>query len=324
MLSLEDHLHSALAVSSVLLLSAKHYPDDIAPFFSVNQYKETANHVKNMYHINKPLVPQDFIINSYAILQDLTNGTTTRNKAVKRLLEMDLPTHLARFVNALILMIRKMPCEPLAENLNEAELGARYIDPFLSGLFDEPDNNMFLRWTNENTMESRMQPCPSTSRPDLCVTSLISDKWNTNHAYGKVKSAEGGANYLVCYDLVEVGTLCKDGLDGQAMDGILGIQVAGRTIAFYLATLPFDGVYVMLELTKMEIPDCLIKLPKLLMDLPEILMVLDVFHRLCIRSSRPESFAPYRRPTINKDTFNNLFSISCDHQTPCALHHTSN
>jgi hypothetical protein len=170
-----------------------------------------SNHPESVAPYRRPTINMDSF-------NDLTKGTTTRYKAVKRLLEMNLPTHLARFVNALIPMIEKLPCVPLVDDMNQAERNGRYIDPFLSGLFDEPDNNMFLRGTYENTTESRMQPCPSTSRPDLSVTSLIGDKWNTNHAYEKVKSAEGGANYLLCYVFVVSGIIEDDKNDSKKVN----------------------------------------------------------------------------------------------------------
>ncbi|CAO3601329.1 unnamed protein product [Absidia cylindrospora] len=91
-----------------------------------------------------------------------------------------------------------------------------------------------------------------TTRPDLCIGS----NWNMDCGFGEAKSAhQGNSNYLVCKDLLRIGMFCKNGLDERSMEGVLGIQVIGRSITFYL--------YVMRELAIAQIPSSLGYLPVL-------------------------------------------------------------
>lgn len=184
--------------------------------------------------------------------------------------------------------MRKLPCVSIAENANEYELSTRYIDPLLRGLFDDPDQGVFLRWTNEITLEARKHEGFSIFRPDLTISSLHGMKWKTTYGYGEAKSAaQGTNNFLICQDLLRVAILCKDALDLQNMEGVLGLQVIGRTITFYVVVLPATGLYVMRKLAKIKVPDCLDDLTKLIMDMPQALLVLDIFNRVCVPSIDP-------------------------------------
>ncbi|KAI7861657.1 hypothetical protein BDF14DRAFT_1876971 [Spinellus fusiger] len=93
--------------------------------------------------------------------------------------------------------------------------------------------------------------------------------------------------YLICRDLLQVVMFCKDPLDSQKMAGVLGLQIVGRTITFYVLVLPLSGLYIMYEITKVQIPDSLHDLSKLVMDISILLIVLDAFDRVCILSTDP-------------------------------------
>ncbi|RCH94979.1 hypothetical protein CU097_001320, partial [Rhizopus azygosporus] len=142
---------------------------------------------------------------------------------------------------------------------------------------------------------------------------------NTNHGYGEAKSAiQEAKNILVCRDLIRVAIFCKNALDAQNLDGILGLQIVGRKITFHILVLPSTGVYTMYELGSVKLPDTLHDLPKLLMDMPAILRILDVFDRLCIRSADPPQ--PTRHhPTVSLSVFNGIFSSTQDRKRPCYL-----
>jgi hypothetical protein len=52
------------------------------------------------------------------------------------------------------------------------------------------------------------------------------------------------------------------------MEAVLGIQVTGRNVYFSILLLPTNGVYMFLELGKVQIPNSLQYLAKLTMDAP--------------------------------------------------------
>lgn len=66
----------------------------------------------------------------------------------------------------------------------QTELCSRFVEPFVSGLFDDPDNNTYIRWTNESTLEVKSM-CEFRGRPDVCITKACGVKWSTSVGYGK-------------------------------------------------------------------------------------------------------------------------------------------
>lgn len=237
-----------------------------------------------------------------------------------QLIDLDLSLQETRFVKSIIQLMGKLPRNPISDNANESELGSRYIDPFLCGLFDDPDHGMFLRWTNEITLEARKSDgLAIRNRPDICITSLCGSRFSINHGFGEVKSAAHDSNhFLLCKDLLRVATFCKDALDTHNMEAVLGIQAIGREIYFYILLLPANGVYVFLELGKVQVPNNLRDLTKLVMDAPLLLLIIDVFERLCIPSVHVRNLDRHR-PTIDTSTFNQIFSSSQNRKRLCPL-----
>ena len=70
------------------------------------------------------------------IVQNVTMGVISRDKAIAHLLELDLPTNENKFKKCIIDLIRKLPPVPIVEDIKEFELSTLYVDPFLSDLFD--------------------------------------------------------------------------------------------------------------------------------------------------------------------------------------------
>ncbi|CEG76428.1 hypothetical protein RMATCC62417_11325 [Rhizopus microsporus] len=155
--------------------------------------------------------------------------------------------------------------------------------------------------------------------PDLTISNLHGTKWKTTYEYGESKSvSQGTSNFLICQDLHRIVILCKDALDAQSMEGVLGLQVIGRTIIFYVVVLSVAGLYVMHELTKIKAPDRLDDLIKFAMDMPQALLVLDVFNRVCVPSAASQT--PMRHwPTITETAFNGIFSTFQDYKRSCSL-----
>ncbi|ORX55564.1 hypothetical protein DM01DRAFT_1382712 [Hesseltinella vesiculosa] len=318
-LSIEDHIHHALAINSILLLSQNKYPENLSPYFCEASLKATISKIKSIYGLNLPSVQTKTVSDIFSILQELDVGTVSRRQAIVKLLQLDLSPDERKFANGLTDLVKKLPRVPIEEDVNEYELSTRFADPFLCGLFDDPEEGVYLRWTNDISFEARKNDTLWTCRPDLTITSLKGVKWTTSHGYGEAKSACHEANnFVLSKDLIRVAMFCKNALDEQNLDGILGLQIIGRRITFYLLVLPSQGLYVMYELGTLELPNSLCGLRKLLMDMPLGLLVLDVFRRLCIRSDSP--FQPSRhRPTVSMSSFDGIFSASQDRKRPCHL-----
>ncbi|KAG1237828.1 hypothetical protein G6F68_003535 [Rhizopus microsporus] len=89
---------------------------------------------------------------------------------------------------------------------------------------------MFLRWTNEITLETKRNENFETKRPNICITSLRKVHWE---------------------DLVRVGNFCRNACASQNMDGVLGLHIVGRTVSFYVMVSPSTH-YVMYQLAKIK------------------------------------------------------------------------
>ncbi|CEI88575.1 hypothetical protein G6F70_002567 [Rhizopus microsporus] len=117
--SLEDHIHYALASTSVLI------------FLTV-----TIDHIETTYNIKKPPMPTETVMDIIKIIQEVLDRVTTREMAAIRLLKFNpADKNTYKFAKAAAELVKK----PATENTNEMEFRSRLIDPFLSGLLDEPN-----------------------------------------------------------------------------------------------------------------------------------------------------------------------------------------
>ncbi|KAG1472824.1 hypothetical protein G6F56_001308 [Rhizopus delemar] len=196
----------------------------------------------------------------------------------------------------------------------------RFLDPFLSALFDDPDNGIYLRWTNETTLKSKAKSDLSRNRPDICITKLCGGKRDVSRGYGEVKPATQTQNhYLICKYLYKIAEFCKNSVNTQ-LGGSLGIQTIGRDIKFYLMSLPANNVHVLLQLAEIKVPDSLQKLSQLVTEIASVLKILQVFDKVC---SRAECIGQQHLKTTAVPKLQQLFSQSQNRKRPCHLkrHH---
>ncbi|KAG0193444.1 hypothetical protein DFQ28_005262 [Apophysomyces sp. BC1034] len=145
-LSLENHIHYAMAATSILLLSRNQYSEELSPYFNEDGLKATIDSIEAMYGIKKPQISMETVTSMISIIEDLTIGAISRDKAIVRLLDLEPPANENKFKKGIIELVSKLPRVSIVEDMNEYELGTRYIDPFLCGLFDDPDEGiLYLR-----------------------------------------------------------------------------------------------------------------------------------------------------------------------------------
>lgn len=135
-LALEDSMHSAMTVHSILFLSMdQHNYNDISTFFNQTVYATIIQTIEGTYGIEKPRFPMDTITKVLNIIQDVSTKIISRNKGIMQLIDLDLPSQETRFAKSIIQLMGKLPHNPISNDINESELGSRYIDPFLCSLF---------------------------------------------------------------------------------------------------------------------------------------------------------------------------------------------
>lgn len=310
---------------SVLLLSANRYPEEVKPFFRQEDWNDTIGHVESLYDIKQQPIPITTVASILTVVDDLLSRNTNREQAEARLKSLPLSDHEHKFAKAISALIIKLSPMPMEENINEFELCTCFLDPFLSALFDDPDNGIYLRWTNETTLESKAKSDLSRDRPDICITESYGGKWNVNRGYGEVKPATQIQNhYLICKDLYKIAEFCKNSVNTQ-LGGSLGIQTIGRDIKFYLLSLPATDAHVLLQLAEIKVPDSLQKLPQLVTEISSVLKVLQVFDKVCLRANRTEEcIGQQNLQTKAVPKLQQLFSESKNRKRPChlQLHHS--
>ncbi|KAL7317067.1 hypothetical protein PS15m_003469 [Mucor circinelloides] len=91
------------------------------------------------YHLISGPMPVNTVANM------LVTGNINRKGAVHAIDSLSLSAHESMFAAALCSLIRKLPSLAIEEDMNESELCSRFVDPFLSGLFDDPDAGVYLQ-----------------------------------------------------------------------------------------------------------------------------------------------------------------------------------
>ncbi|KAI9320128.1 hypothetical protein BX666DRAFT_1852753 [Dichotomocladium elegans] len=318
-LSLEDHLYLILASTSVLLLTPDILPNELQPFFEHKNWATVSMAIENIYKIQQPPTPIGTLTSLLSIIDDMIRLKLDRDVTSAKLQTLQLPKYEKKFAKAVATFVNKLPPVSLDEDINEAELCSRYVDPFLSSLFDDPNQGIYLRWTNQSTLEAK-QLC-SNMRPDISITKTLGRKWIGSLGYGEAKpAARENDHYLVCEDLIKVVIFCKNSLDEQLMDGVLGIHIVGRTIRFYVLVLPAVTTYVMYLLAEIKVPDSIQGLPGFITELPSVLKILHVFDTVCVSSDIPDIIAIRRAPTLSSKEFQQIISESKSRKRSCHLH----
>ena len=157
MLSLEDHVNSALAATNILLLQNDSFTEDLATHFTEQNIKTISRAFETRYGTEKLNMPVRTATSMIQILKNFEMGVIGREKATILLLGLDLNTNESKFRKCIVDLFLKLPTVPVNDHIKEMELSTRYANPFLRGLFDDPGQGVFLKWTNKVTLEARQQ-----------------------------------------------------------------------------------------------------------------------------------------------------------------------
>ncbi|ORY94213.1 hypothetical protein BCR43DRAFT_496059 [Syncephalastrum racemosum] len=149
-LSLEDYLRLVLASTSVLLLTPEIFPNGIQPYFGHGNWAATISVIENIYNIRQTTpIPIDVAASLLSIIDDLIRLKLDRDAVETKLGALQLPKNeKKKSAKVIAVFISKLPTASLDGGLNGCELCSRFIDPALSGLFDDPDQGIYKRWTN--------------------------------------------------------------------------------------------------------------------------------------------------------------------------------
>ncbi|OAD01690.1 hypothetical protein MUCCIDRAFT_163658 [Mucor lusitanicus CBS 277.49] len=105
------------------------------------------------------------------------------------------------------------------DSLGETELQSTYIDPVLTPLLSNPQQNVVLRWANKNEEVSDI-------RPDAVISTIIQSKYGRPLGFGEVKPGNSSTSkHSLCMDTLRLATLSKDTIDHYSQDTCFAFQV---------------------------------------------------------------------------------------------------
>ncbi|KAI9490495.1 hypothetical protein BDB00DRAFT_768739, partial [Zychaea mexicana] len=213
--------------------------------------------------------------------------------------------------------IEKLPNQDIKEEVLEFELCLRYIDPVLSGLFDDPDRGTLFRWTSVTNEESKYRYI-TKQRPDSVISQLDGLSYGPSLGFVEVKSAKkGSGKFAVSNDLVRLGLLSKNSIDRSNVDGCLAIQVVGLNINFFITKLMADGIYTMFELYNIRIPSSREAIQGFVGYFDELLAVLDLFKEHCLMSTCVNDQDSCKRKALPDEAFDVILSRSKSNKRQC-------
>ncbi|KAI9469138.1 hypothetical protein BDB00DRAFT_777192, partial [Zychaea mexicana] len=190
----------------------------------------------------------------------------------------------------------------------ETELCHRFIDPFLSALFDEPDNGVLFRCTtNQEAKETPSKASISNQRPDSCVTEMNGLHFGHSLGYVEVKPAsEAGNQYGISKDLIRLCLLTKNSLDASGLKASLSIQLVNHKANILLNKLEADGFYVCTEIAAITIPNSIEHLGAFPSYFDDLIAILHCFRKWCVPMKPNENTMMYtkRRPSLPDEQFN--------------------
>ncbi|KAI9472297.1 MAG: hypothetical protein EXX96DRAFT_530394 [Benjaminiella poitrasii] len=215
--------------------------------------------------------------------------------------------------------MEKLPLvQPLEGCKSENKLWNTYVDPLLDSLLSNPENGVHLRWTNLNDTEQ------GSERPDSVISVMMQSNWGESLGYGEVKIAEPTDHkFMLAWDLCRLGYFSKETINTTNNKSSISFQVKGHSITVYTTALSADGIYTMLKLTHIQIPQSVESLELLTtqLTLKQLLQVAYVFEK--IRQQKTEEMKEFflmKRYGPGLVQLLELISDKKDRKQPCTFH----
>ncbi|CAI2192833.1 15230_t:CDS:10, partial [Funneliformis geosporum] len=309
-LFVESHTQQILSLSHVLLLKPKQHCPLMLEVFGGDLLETMHKDIIKRFTKQESEFDEKTLIELIRIIKLLQRNEIDRDKAVSELqiLAVDRSYGERAILKAIRNIIERVPRTTLKSPIGEVELCTTYIDPILCPLFSNPDCGIFLRWSNKQAEESKARKqIGRAKQPDAIINEIDQLSWGLSKGHGEAKVQEEANNlYLLCTDLIRIAVFNKDAIDFYNMNCMLGFQVVGQHITFYLTTLLCDALYVMVEVSHVDAPMSLEEVPAFLTSLDTLLIISNTFWDNCIVST--ENKESSRRSTLETPSFKEMVS----------------
>lgn len=219
-----------------------------------------------------------------------------------------------------------LPKEENTSVIKEQELCTHYSDPALTPSFDDPDNDIFFRWTGTMSDDSQAVPKRSISleQPDVMVSWAEGAQIGKTIGFAEMKAAANGDNnYLITKDFIPLSGFSKSAIDQRNVNACLSIQYVNHTATFCLTKLMADGLYFMMELVTITLPSLIANLQQYLVQFNDALKILLIFEKYC-KSERYEEFQVFggrKRSSASTSEINRMLPPLRDRKPQCVTRH---
>ncbi|KAI7901899.1 uncharacterized protein BX663DRAFT_474490 [Cokeromyces recurvatus] len=280
-LTYKSHIYHILSTSGILLVKY-HQDPDLTKFIDSDTTDIMLKNIHEQIGIHSQKFSRNMLIELMDIVQQCVTKQITMIKAVQQLLAL-IDEEGNSYQNKVILcfkaLIEQLPKDSF--NTKEFELTTRLIQPFLLPLFDDREENIYLRWTNVQTEEHKKDESNcSNKRPDGCITLKTYEKISLGFIEVKEEKYRNDKNKLN-KDLYKLGVFSKNAIDQNHLHGMLGIQTVGESICFYLTQQQCKGFYTMTEIDQLNVPKNLKELPQLIGFVDNLCNILHIFKTSC-------------------------------------------
>ncbi|KAI8143670.1 hypothetical protein BJV82DRAFT_611304 [Fennellomyces sp. T-0311] len=205
----------------------------------------------------------------------------------------------------------------------EPDLCASFLNVILAPLFT--NKNQRLQGPNAKLDVGQSKSSDghaTTSRPDTAVVELQGVHAGATKVFGEVKAAHiTNDTYLLSEDLLRFGVFAKGAIDNDQLSTVLTFQAVGLKITFFAVTLIGDGMYAMVELEKITIPNCINDVSSFLGCVQPLMNILSVM-KSCIPSPFPNELKDMGRPTLSTPEFRSLINKSRDRKRISYINYT--
>ncbi|KAI8090598.1 hypothetical protein BDF21DRAFT_377731 [Thamnidium elegans] len=184
----------------------------------------------------------------------------------------------------------------ISEEIKEQELSIRLVNPFLSGLVNDPDKDVLLRLTGLITVERKHRGI-TKKRPDITTTTLNIFNFGPSIGFDEVKQeSKANNNHALSKYLIRVALFAKSSTNNNNIKGILTYNIVGRsyikatTYSFILTS--YIGRSAIFYINIVIIPFTVEDILKFTMDFRKNLFVLDIYETWCTERITPTECNP--------------------------------
>ncbi|GAA5806829.1 hypothetical protein MFLAVUS_000177 [Mucor flavus] len=264
---LESDIQELLAMNNILLIKPGQTSPLVSSIFNEACILSIQHEIKQIFGIIDAVdIHTDVKVKIEEILKDTKSHTITMTKAAKKLNNVLSDDDYKNYDDMIVIGIRNLleiiPKYKFNGLLNENQVGCSYANPVLSPIFNNPDKRSHLH----------------CKQPDFGGNVLENSNWVGPVLVGEVKGEDRKDDVYMCLmDLFRIGSLSMESINHNKYKGVIGIQVIGTQVTFYISTLLSKSFYVMMEICSITLPKDLTEIMSYFANVSDMLPVLQYY-----------------------------------------------